>query len=283
MTFLARRRPWKAWHTSITFFSPLDVWLGDRYEAVRAVVVDGHSMADVAQHFALSVTYGTVRGFRLVSFRRHLAAGPCQPLSRRLDRGRPAVAADDSELAIAIADIEALSLEPGRRLSCLWHAGLFLFLPLLCQAWLRSTRRAGWLSGLDNGSRSQRFLMRLLVLKLLDKERRSHIDDFNCDEGVGDCLLVSIFCPRKALPPTSSYRTVREHQEKLLQGWVTKLSSFVPRGDSLFARLPCHWPSRRRPIWKTTTSHYARSNRSKRLDLLRDGAKKPRFAVPTPI
>ena len=28
-------------------------------------------------------------------------------------------------------------------------------------------------------------LLSLLVLKLLDKERRSHIDDFNCDDALG--------------------------------------------------------------------------------------------------
>ena len=28
-------------------------------------------------------------------------------------------------------------------------------------------------------------LLSLLALKLLDKERRSHIDDFNCDEALG--------------------------------------------------------------------------------------------------
>ena len=58
-----------------------------------------------------------------------LAAGP--PF-RGETASRPAVAADDSELAIAIADIEALSLEPGRRLSTR-QAGLFLFLPLLAR------------------------------------------------------------------------------------------------------------------------------------------------------
>ena len=61
------------------FLQPLDVWQR-RYEAVRAVVVDGHSMADVAQHFA--VTYGTVRNW-VSEFRRHLAAGRQPPFSRR--------------------------------------------------------------------------------------------------------------------------------------------------------------------------------------------------------
>jgi transposase-like protein len=60
------------------FFQPLDVWQR-RYEAVRAVFVDGHSMADVAQHFA--VTYGTVRNW-VSEFRRDLDAGRRPPFSQ---------------------------------------------------------------------------------------------------------------------------------------------------------------------------------------------------------
>jgi transposase-like protein len=60
------------------FLQPLDVWQR-RYEAVRAVIVDGHSMPEVAQRFA--VTYGTVRNW-VSEFRRHLDAGRRPPFSR---------------------------------------------------------------------------------------------------------------------------------------------------------------------------------------------------------
>ena len=59
------------------FLQPLDVWQR-RYEAVRAVVVDGHSMPDVAQRF--HVTHGTVRNW-VSEFRRHLNAGDRPPFS----------------------------------------------------------------------------------------------------------------------------------------------------------------------------------------------------------
>ena len=75
-------------------------------------------------------------------------------------------------------------------------------------------------------------LMSLLVLKLLDKERLSHIDDFNCDEALGLFAGLNIL-PKKSFATDYSYRTLREQQEKLLQGWVTKLSALLfPAADS---------------------------------------------------
>jgi hypothetical protein len=146
------------------------------------------------------------------------------------DRGRPAVAADDCEPAIAIADIEALSLELGRRLITR-HAGLFLFLPLLAKLGFdQLVEKAGY-----PGTKmvpAANALMSLLVLKLLDKERLSHIDDFNCDEALGLFAGLNIL-PKKSFATDYSYRTVREHQEKLLQGWVAKLSPLLfPEADS---------------------------------------------------
>ena len=59
-------------------------------------------------------------------------------------------------------------------------AGLFLFLPLLARLGFdRLVRQADY-----PGSKmvpADAALLSLLTLKLLDKERRSHIDDFNFD------------------------------------------------------------------------------------------------------
>jgi hypothetical protein len=145
-------------------------------------------------------------------------------------RGRPVVAADDSEPTIAIADRDALSLEPGRRLITR-HAGLFLFLPLLARLGFdQLVEKAGY-----PGTKmvpAANALISLLVLKLLDKERLSHIDDFNCDEALGLFAGLNIL-PKKSFATDYSYRTVREHQEKLLQGWVTKLSPLLfPEANS---------------------------------------------------
>ena len=69
-------------------------------------------------------------------------------------------------------------------------------------------------------------LLSLLVLKLLDKERHSHIDDFNCDEALGLWAGLNIL-PKKSFATDYSYRTQRHHQEKLLEGWVSRLSPLL--------------------------------------------------------
>ncbi|MBO0861227.1 MAG: hypothetical protein J2P21_22620 [Chloracidobacterium sp.] len=66
-------------------------------------------------------------------------------------------------------------------------------------------------------------LLSLLSLKLLDKERRSHIDDFNFDEAVG--LFAGLNIPPKKSYAT--YSTVREHQQKLLSGWGGALAPLL--------------------------------------------------------
>src|SRR5262249_10216959 len=75
-------------------------------------------------------------------------------------------------------------------------------------------------------------LLRLLALKLLDKERRSHIDDLNFAEALG------LFAGRNGLPKKSyataySYRTARANQRALLAGWVRALSGLLfPRAEA---------------------------------------------------
>ncbi len=128
------------------------------------------------------------------------------------------------EEKIEVADVEALSLEPGRRLRTR-TAGVFLFWPLLAQL-----RFDQIVSAADYpGSRmvpACNALLSLLALKLLDKERRSHIDDFNCDEALDLWAGLNIL-PKKSFATDYSYRTQRCHQEKLLQGWVAKLSPLL--------------------------------------------------------
>ena len=75
-------------------------------------------------------------------------------------------------------------------------------------------------------------LLSLLTLKLLDKERLSHIDDFNCDEALGLFAGLNIL-PKKSFATDYSYRTSRTQQLKLLKGWVKQLSPLLfPDADS---------------------------------------------------
>jgi hypothetical protein len=73
-------------------------------------------------------------------------------------------------------------------------------------------------------------LLSLLALKLLDQERRSHISDFNCDEGLGLFAGLNVL-PKDAEAAESSYRTQRGHQQRLLSGWISALAPLLfPEG-----------------------------------------------------
>jgi hypothetical protein len=75
-------------------------------------------------------------------------------------------------------------------------------------------------------------ILALLTLKLLDKERRSHIDDFNFDEALGLFAGLNIL-PKKSFVTDYSYRTTRENQLGLLRGWVPALgATLFPAADT---------------------------------------------------
>jgi hypothetical protein len=76
-----------------------------------------------------------------------------------------------------VADCRELNLEPGRVLRSR-TAGLLLFLPLLARLGFDRLVVAAGYPGSEMVP-APSALLSLLVLKLLDKERRSHIDDFN--------------------------------------------------------------------------------------------------------
>lgn len=69
-------------------------------------------------------------------------------------------------------------------------------------------------------------LLSLLALKLLRKERLSHIDDFDEDEALGLFAGLNVL-PKKTFATDYSYRTQRRHQERLLGEWVKKLSRLL--------------------------------------------------------
>ena len=101
-------------------------------------------------------------------------------------------------------------------------AGVFLFLPLLARLRFdRLVSQAGY-----PGSRmvpAVSALLSLLALKVLDKERRSHIGDFDCDEGLGLFAGLNVL-PKKSYAADYSYRTERPQQQRLLSGWVSGLA-----------------------------------------------------------
>jgi hypothetical protein len=75
-------------------------------------------------------------------------------------------------------------------------------------------------------------LLSLLAMKLLRKERLSHIDDFNDDEALGLFAGLNVL-PKKSFATDYSYRTQREQQARLLGAWIKNLSPLlIPEAKS---------------------------------------------------
>jgi len=104
-------------------------------------------------------------------------------------------------------------------------AGVFLFLPLLARlSFDQIVSRAGYPGSAMIPAVSA--LLSLLTLKLLDKERRSHVNDFSFDEALGLFGGLNVL-PKKSFLTEYSYRTGREHQRALLAGWVGALARLL--------------------------------------------------------
>jgi hypothetical protein len=70
----------------------------------------------------------------------------------------------------------------------------------------------------------------LLLLKLLDKERRSHLGDSNFEPALGLFAGLNVL-PKKSFATEYSYRTARPLQQALLAGWVPALGRLLfPEG-----------------------------------------------------
>jgi hypothetical protein len=143
-------------------------------------------------------------------------------------RGRPSGTNAASVAARAeipeVADCRTLALSDERFLRTR-VAGVFLFLPLLSQLGFDRLVDAAGYPGSKKIPAAQA-LLSLLILKLLDKERRSHINDFNFDEALGLFAGLNIL-PKKSFATDYSYRTQRPHQEQLLSARIGKLAPLL--------------------------------------------------------
>lgn len=189
-----------------------------QYEARRACCIDGRRGHDIAQQCGYRET--SVRSM-VCRFRAHVHAGDVPPLFGHPPLGRPQRRPQAPEAAVpeptVIAEARAVSLAPGRRLRTR-VAGVFLFLPLLARVHFEQLVRDASYPGATMVPATSA-LLRLLVLKRLDKERRNHINDFHCAEAVG--VLAGLNVPPKQSYVTDySYRTIRAHQQKLRSGWI---------------------------------------------------------------
>jgi hypothetical protein len=102
---------------------------------------------------------------------------------------------------------------------------VFLFLPLLARLGFDTLVAQAGYPGSQMVSATAA-LLSLLTLKLLDKERRSHIGDFSFDEALGLFAGLNIL-PKKSYATDYSYRTTRPQQQQLLSGWVSALAPLL--------------------------------------------------------
>ena len=144
--------------------------------------------------------------------------------------GRPRAPKSDEQVSTKetpeVADRRQLILsaaEPLRMKTRL--AGLFLFLPLLAKLGFDALVRKADYPGTKMVP-ADAALLSLLTLKLLHKERRSHIDDFDFDPALGLFAGLNVL-PKKSFATDYSYRTGRQNQNRLMAGWVKKLSPLL--------------------------------------------------------
>jgi hypothetical protein len=160
-----------------------------------------------------------------------LKTKPRPPRTFFRDRKPPSAANVDEENEAApdppVADRRALVLSAdAESFPCRTRAaGVFLFLPLLTELGFdKLVDQAGYPG--TNMIPPDAALLSLLAMKLLRKERQSHIDDFNLDEGLGLFAGLNVL-PKKSFATDFSYRTSRVNQEKLLAEWVRKSSRLL--------------------------------------------------------
>ena len=151
--------------------------------------------------------------------------GPSRSTPRaRTPSGRPGRRAREQN-DLSCADVSSCSLQEEMPPLQTRVAGLFVFWPLLVQLGFGElvNEPVTWFR---HGPATSA-LLSLLALKLIDKERRSHISDFDFDQALGLFAGLNVL-PKATFATDYSYRTVRENQQRLLAGWISKL---LPRLD----------------------------------------------------
>jgi hypothetical protein len=163
-------------------------------------------------------------------------------LPRRLDDERPQATRPE---AAAMADVRALSTEPRSFRTRL--GGLWLFAPLMRDIHLAEVLSKADLPG-STPIPAEQAIRTLLALKLIGKERKSHVMDLVCDEGIALFAGLNVVPKRSYLAAYSS-RVDRRANLRLLDAWSDEVHRVgLPRGRSFDLDFhtvrPCQCPGR---------------------------------------
>jgi hypothetical protein len=148
-------------------------------------------------------------------------------LPRRLDEERPAPLRPETE---ATADVRALNLEPRSFRTRL--GGLFLFVPLLKDLRLAEVLRQAPLPG-SQSIPAEQAVRTLLALKLVGTERKSHVMDLVCDQGIALFAGLNVV-PKRSYLASYSSRVDDRVVVRLMAAWFDEVGrAGLARGDSL--------------------------------------------------
>ena len=186
-------------------------------------------------------------------------------LPRRLDEERPQALRPEPA---AVADVRTLSLAP--RSFRTRAGGLFLFLPVMRDIRLGEVVRQVRLPG-SAMIPAEQAVRSLLALELLGTERKSHVMDLVCDEGI------ALFAGLNAVPKRSylaAYSSRIDHRMclRLLEVWLAEVHrAGLPRGSSFdldFHTVPAN--TQEEPLEKHYISRRSRSQQGVLTFLARD-------------
>jgi hypothetical protein len=190
-------------------------------------------------------------------------------LPRRLDEERPQATRPEEA---AMADVRALSLEP--RSFRTRHGGLWLFVPLMRDIPLAEVLRKADLPG-STTIPAEQAIRTLLALKLIGKERKSHVMDLVCDEGIALFAGLNVVPKRSYLAAYSSRIDRRAHL-RLLDAWSDAVHrAGLPRGHSFdldFHTVPAN--AQEEPLEKHYVSSRSRSQKGVLVFLARDATER---------
>jgi hypothetical protein len=188
-------------------------------------------------------------------------------LPRRRDDERPPTLRPEPAAA---ADVRALSLSP--RSFRTRAGGLFLFVPLMRDIHLAEVVRQADLPG-SLMIPAEQAVRSLLALKLLGKERKSHVMGLVCDPGLALFAGLNVVPKRSYLAAYSS-RVDHRLCLRLMETWLAEVHrAGLPRGTSFdldFHTVPAN--SQEEPLEKHYVSRRSRSQKGILTFLARDAS-----------
>ncbi|MGH6805170.1 MAG: hypothetical protein ACREC3_17670, partial [Methyloceanibacter sp.] len=190
-------------------------------------------------------------------------------LPRRRDEERPPTLKAE---AAAVADVRTLSLSP--RSFRTRVGGLFFFVPLMRRLDLAQVVRQAQLP--ESGRiPAEQAVRTLLALKLIGKERKSHVMDLVFDEGIALFAGLNVVPKRSYLAAYSS-RVAHATNLRLMQAWFDQVEhAGLAHGSSIdldFHTVPAN--SEQEPLEKHYVSSRSRSQKGILVFLARDATER---------